>query len=48
MDNFTYWLPQPGKGDRSMSIIHAELAIDMLGMQLDCSGRDHQFAISLL
>ena len=36
-----------GKGDRSVSIIHAELAIHMLGMQLDCSGCDHQFARNL-
>jgi len=37
-----------GQGDGRLPIIHAELAIDMPGMQLDRAGRDHQFARNLL
>jgi len=35
---------RPGQGDSRLPVIHAQLAIDMLGMQLDCSRGDHQFA----
>ena len=37
-----------GKGDGSATIIHAELAIDIVRMHLDRSRRDHQFAGNLL
>jgi hypothetical protein len=36
-----------GQADGRLSIIHAELAIDMPGMQLDRAGRDHQFTRDL-
>ncbi len=37
-----------GKGDGSTTIVHTELAIDIVGMHLDRSRRDHQLARNLL
>ena len=37
-----------GEGDSSAAIIHAELAIDIVGMDLDGSRREHQRARDLL
>jgi len=33
-----------GEGHSSSAIIHAELAIDVLGMQFDHAGRHHQLS----
>ena len=37
-----------GEGDGRTAIVHAELAIDIGGMHLDRTRRDHQFARNLL
>src|SRR6266566_5978249 len=37
-----------GESDGRAAIVHAELAIDIGGMHLDRSRRDHQFARNLL